>query len=262
MVRQAYKGIPIILGGLEASLRRLVHYDYIEDKIKQSALIDAKADLLVFGMAELAVEEIAKRLNAGQTIDKLTDIPGTAWRVMKNTPAPPNAIRLPSLEEQQGNKSAFMTAQNLYQQQANPTGLPVIQDQPGGTVVIMPPARPLTTEEIDKLYDLPFTRNWHPRYDLAGGIPALEPVRFSITAHRGCFGGCSFCSIYFHQGKFISSRSIDSILAEAETIKNHKQFRGTIHDIGGPSANMYGMKCSAKEPCAAQAACSHRYARI
>jgi uncharacterized radical SAM protein YgiQ len=247
--REAYKEVPIVLGGLEASLRRLVHYDYIEDKLKRSVLIDAKADLLVHGMGERAIAEIARRIAAGQGVRELTDIAGTAYRVLKDVPTPENAVKLASLSRLEAEPSLFMTAQHDYQLQAHPGGKPVIQEQDPGAVVVLPPADPLTTEEIDGLYSLPFMRAWHPKYDKLGGVPALEPVQFSITTHRGCFGGCSFCSIYFHQGKRICSRSQPSILAEAQTFRSHKLFRGTISDIGGPTANMYGMSCSQKASC-------------
>jgi uncharacterized radical SAM protein YgiQ len=247
--REAYKGVPIILGGLEASLRRLVHYDYIEDKLKRSVLINAKADMLVFGMAELAILEIAKRLSDGSSVADLVNIPGTAYRVVGNIRAPDNSVSLPSLSQQQADSSLVMSAQLQYQREAHPQGRPVVQEQYPGAIVVMPPARPLTTEEMDKLYDLPFTRCWHPGYDKKGGVPALESVQFSITTHRGCFGGCSFCSINFHQGKQITSRSIQSLLNEADAIRCHHQFRGTIVDVGGPTANMYGMQCSKKDQC-------------
>jgi uncharacterized radical SAM protein YgiQ len=247
--REAYKGIPIILGGLEASLRRLVHYDYIEDKLKRSVLIDAKADVLVFGMAELAILEIAKRLNAGGSESNLVNIPGTAYRIAGGIRLPDNAVPLPSLSGQQTDRNLVMSAQLQYQKHAHPQGQPVVQEQDPGTIVVMPPARPLTTAEMDQLYDLPFTRCWHPRYDKQGGVPALSPVQFSIVTHRGCFGGCSFCSISCHQGKQIISRSIQSLLNEAEVIGRHYQFRGTIVDLGGPTANMYGMQCSKKDTC-------------
>ena len=248
-VRQAYKGIPIILGGLEASLRRLAHYDYIEDQLKRSMLIDAKADLLIHGMGELQLAEIARRLAAGETIEKLTDIPGTCYPVNKGREIPPTAITLPSLTDQQTDKSLVMQAQLDYQHQAHPQGKPVVQDQGPVQIVAMPPARPLTTEEMDRLYDLPFARRAHPHYDSLGGIPALETVRFSLTTHRGCFGGCSFCSIYYHQGKHISNRSTESIRSEAQRCFKHSDFRGTISDIGGPTANMYGMSCDHSDSC-------------
>ncbi len=247
--RQAYKGVPIILGGLEASLRRLVHYDYIEDKLKRSVLIDAKADLLVFGMAELAILEIAKRLSTGGSISELVNIPGTAYRIAGDIRVPDNAISLPSLSRQQNDKDIVMSAQLQYQKQSHPGGQPVVQEQDPCTIVVMPPARSLTVAELDLLYDLPFTRCWHPSYGPLGGVPALKPVQFSITTHRGCFGGCSFCSISCHQGKQITSRSIQSLLDEAELMRRHPQFRGTIVDLGGPTANMYGMQCSKKDTC-------------
>ncbi len=271
-VREAYPQVPIILGGLEASLRRLVHYDYISDKMMRSVLVDAKADMLVFGMGELAVAEIARRLDGGEPIIAMAGIAGTAYKVMRDTLVPPDAVRLPSLAQQTENKALVMEAQEQYQRLASPDfglrisgcglgattevnpqlatgGRPVMQDQDPGAIVVMPPARPLTTAELDALYDLPFTRQWHPRYTSAGGIAALEPVEFSITTHRGCYGGCSFCSIYFHQGKEITSRSIESLLAEADRLNADPHFRGTISDLGGPTANMYGTNCTKEQGC-------------
>lgn len=247
--REAFKGIPILLGGLEASLRRLIHYDYIEDQLKRSILIEAKADLLVFGMAERQILAIARRLDKGQTAAQLTDIPGVGYRLLGGLEAPAGAVVLPGWEELRAEQGLFMEAHLAYQKQAHPAGRAVLQGQGVDTVVVNPPAEPLSTEEMDALYAMPFTRNWHPRYDRQGGIAALEPVRFSITSHRGCFGGCSFCSIYFHQGKSVSSRSVDSILREAETIAGHPAFKGTIQDVGGPTANMYGMKCGRGSSC-------------
>jgi len=247
--REAFKGIPVVIGGLESSIRRIVHYDYIEDKIKRSVLTDAKADLLVHSMGELAVKEIAERLGNGQAVTDLTDIPGTAYMADRGRAVPDGAVRLPSMSEQDADRSKVMEAQRNYQGHTHPYGRPVVQEQDPGTLVVMPPARELTTEEMDELYDLPFTRRAHPIYNKVGPIPALEPVSFSITTHRGCFGGCSFCSIYIHQGKQIASRSKESILAEAERLVRHKLFKGTISDIGGPSANMYGMTCDQAKGC-------------
>jgi uncharacterized radical SAM protein YgiQ len=247
--REAYNDVPIVLGGLEASLRRLVHYDYIEDRLKRSVLVDAKADLLVYGMAERAIAEIARRLNCGEAIDKFTDIPGTVYKVTSSTAVPDHAVSLPSLSQQQQDSGLVMAAQKQYEQQAQPNGRPVVQQQDPGTIVVTAPASPLTTEEMDIIYDLPFTRCWHWCYDKNGGVPALKPVQFSIMTHRGCFGGCSFCSIYLHQGKYITSRSIESLLAEADQLGFHRQFRGTVSDIGGPTANMYGMNCGKKQVC-------------
>jgi uncharacterized radical SAM protein YgiQ len=242
--REAFKNIPIILGGLEASLKRLVHFDYIEDQLKRSVLIDAKADLLVHGMGERAILEIAKRLDSGQSMRELTNIPGTAYPVFGGVKPPADAVQLPSLQQQKENPQLAMEAQRIYQQQTSEGAKPVIQQQDPGLIVVMPPAEILDEKTIDEIYALPFTRRCHFKYDKLGGVPALEPVQFSITTHRGCFGGCSFCSLYFHQGKQICSRSIGSILDEAQKLSTDKQFRGTISDIGGPTANMYGMNCT------------------
>ncbi len=247
--REAYKGIPIILGGLEASLRRLVHYDYIEDKLKRSVLADAKADLLVHGMGEQTILEIAHRLDAGQGIDDMTDIPGLAYRVVREVRVPEDAVQLPTREALEADPEQFMAFQLAYQNEASPAGRAVVQDQGPGLIVVNPPAMPMTQADLDRLYAQPFTRMWHPRYDKAGGVPALTPVQFSITTHRGCFGGCSFCAIYFHQGKQITSRSEQSVLGELDAVVKHPQFRGTIQDVGGPTANMYGMTCAAAATC-------------
>jgi uncharacterized radical SAM protein YgiQ len=271
--REAHPQVPIVLGGLEASLRRLVHYDYVSDKLMRSVLADAKADLLVHGMGELAIAEIARRLDRGEPVGRMTDIAGTAYMAARDKTVPAEAVCLPSLTEQTRNKDLVMTAQEQYQRLAVPDcglasrtpsnpqsairnpqftqlGRPVVQDQDPGTIVVMPPARSLTSAELDALYDLPFTRQGHPQYASAGGIAALEPVEFSITTHRGCYGGCSFCSIYFHQGKEITSRSVESLLAEADKLSRVPRFRGTISDIGGPTANMYGTTCAAEHACA------------
>jgi uncharacterized radical SAM protein YgiQ len=247
--RQAYKGVPIVLGGLEASLRRLTHYDYIADKIQRSVLADAKADLLVHGMGESAVLEIARRLDAGRALNDLHNIPGTAYRVIKGATVPDDAVDLPSREALEADNTKFMDFQLAYQKQATPSGRAVVQDQGPGQIVVNPPAAPLTEQELDTLYALPFTRTWHPKYDKLGGVPALKPVQFSLTTHRGCFGGCSFCAIYFHQGKQIASRSMGSIIGELDRIAKHPQFRGTVEDIGGPTANMYGMACAQAATC-------------
>lgn len=247
--REAFKNIPIILGGLEASLRRLVHYDFIEDKIKRSILIDAKADILIHGMGERAIAEITRRLDAGKTIADMPDIPGIAYRIVRDIPTPADGVRLPSLEQIEQDRSLFMAAQLTYQKHAHPGDKSIIQDQGAGVIVVNPPAQPLEADELDALYTLPFTRRCHPMYDSQGGVPAIKPVEFSITTHRGCFGGCNFCSIFFHQGKTIRSRSVESILDEADLLIHQRGFGGTITDIGGPTANMYGMTCTKTGPC-------------
>jgi uncharacterized radical SAM protein YgiQ len=247
--REAYPEVSIILGGLEASLRRLVHYDYIEDKLKRSVLVDAKADMLIYGMAEYSIAQVAKRLNEGQSIDEITDVPGTVYIAHKGKSVPENAVQLPSLAQQEENPFLFMDAYKKYEAQFHIAGKPIVQDNNPGKIVVLPPAESVSNETMDLLYDLQFSRNWHPSYDKQGGVPALTPVKFSITTHRGCFGGCSFCSIGCHQGKQISSRSIDSLLNEAEKIRSHSLFRGTIEDLGGPSANMYRMECENAQTC-------------
>ncbi|MEJ2647879.1 MAG: YgiQ family radical SAM protein [Sedimentisphaerales bacterium] len=248
--RQAYPDVPIILGGLEASLRRLVHYDYIEDKLKRSVLVDAKADLLIYGMAENAVAQVAKRLDEGQTIDKLTDIPGTAFVAQRGIKVPENAVTLPSLSQQREDASLFVDSYKKYEAQFHPNGSAIVQENDPGTLAVLPPGEPLSGDALDCLYDLPFSRCWHPDYNNHGGVPALTPIQFSITTHRGCFGGCSFCSIGSHQGKQITSRSIPSLLNEANVIRCHSLFHGTIEDVGGPSANMYRMECEHAQTCA------------
>jgi len=247
--RQAYKNIPIILGGLEASLRRLTHYDFIEDKLKRSVLIDAKADMLVYGMAERAIEQIAKGLDAGKTIDELAAIPGTVCRAVRNIRIPPDAVTLASREQMESDKGLFLRAHLEYVKQCRPGGKAVAQEQGPGMIIVNPPASLLSQAQLDLLYSLPFSRTYHPMYKARGGVPALAPVQYSITTHRGCFGGCNFCSIYFHQGKTIQSRSIQSILDECDAIAGAKGFTGTITDIGGPTANMYGMRCEKTAGC-------------
>jgi len=247
--REAWPGVPIVLGGLEASLRRLVHYDYVEDRLRRSVLVDAKADLLVHGMGERAVVSIAERLAAGQAVTDLVDVPGTAYVADRGRRVPGGAVALPGFEEQQRDSAEVMRAQVEYERQVRPGGSAVVQENAPGTLVVLPPAEPLSGEELDALYDLPFTRRAHPCYDAAGGVPALEPVQFSLVTHRGCFGGCAFCSLFVHQGKPISSRSSGSLVAEAERFKGHPDFRGAIPDLGGPTANMYGMGCPEMDTC-------------
>ena len=212
-------------------------------------LIDAKADLLIYGMAENAIAEVAKRLNEGQSIDELMNIPGTSFVVRRGIIVPENVVQLPSLTQQQENPELFMDAYKQYEKQFIPNGRPIVQQQDPGTIVVLPPSEPLSSEMLESIYDLDFSRRWHPSYDKHGGVQALTPIQFSITTHRGCFGGCSFCSIGCHQGKQIISRSIDSLINEAEKIRQHSLFRGTIEDIGGPSANMYRMQCSQAQTC-------------
>lgn len=238
-VKGAFKGLPTIIGGIEASLRRLAHYDYWSDKVRRSILIDSKADLLVFGMAETALLEIAQRLSHDEPLPSLTDIRGTSYSAKE---APTEAIVLPGYEDVIQSTDAYNLAFKQSSRQENPFSAKVMVQRHGARqVVINPPALPLSEVEMDNIYALPFTRRPHPMY--RDKIPAFEQICNSITSHRGCFGGCSFCAITHHQGKTIQSRSQQSILREVETLTKQKDFHGTISDVGGPTANMYGLKC-------------------
>lgn len=246
-LREAFPGIPVILGGVEASLRRLAHYDYWEDRVRRSLLIDSGADLLVYGMGEHALLRIARHLKAGREIQYLRDLPGTVWR---NGRRPEQALALPSFEAVSTDHQAFLEATLQIFSHLNPYNARQLAQAHGSQWVVQnPPAVPLTTAEMDAIYSLRFQRRAHPAYDAAGGIPALQPVQFSITTHRGCFGGCSFCALGQHQGRFIQSRSRESIVAEARELVRHPDFRGSIPDVGGPSANMYGLGGRDRERC-------------
>ena len=243
-VKGALKGVPVIIGGIEGSLRRLAHYDYWDNAVRRSILVNSKADLLVFGMGENPLLTIAARLAAGATLADLGDIPGTA-RVVSVKPEG-EAIELPAFETVAADRSAYGEAFRLAEAEANPwCGRPLLQQHGGRWVVVNPPALPLDEAALDGIYTLPFVRRPHPVY--TEKIPAFEQIRFSITAHRGCAGGCAFCAITAHQGKVIQSRSTASILAEVARLAGHPDFRGTLSDVGGPTANMYGLRCRRPE---------------
>lgn len=244
-IHEAYPHTPIVIGGIEASLRRFAHYDFQSDKVRQSLLADAPAHLLVFGMGELQTVEIAQRMKAGEKIGEIRDIPGTMWKLppkeWKTVPHEDKII-IPSYAEVSGNKQAFANAFAAIHDEQDPVrGKSIAQPHPKTVVIQNPPARPLSQEELDHVYELPFTRHPHPSYRKK--IPALESVQFSLTTHRGCFGSCSFCAITYHQGRMITSRSIDSLVREAKTLSQMKEFKGIILGVGGPTANMYGMNC-------------------
>jgi len=247
-IKGAFKGLPTIIGGIEASLRRLAHYDYWSDSVRRSVLVDAKADLLLFGMAETALCTLAKRLAAGETISAIHDLPGTAYLTSS---APDGAIALPAFEEVVTDRAAYGRAFRLAAEQTNPfSGKSLVQAHGSRQLVINPPAWPLDEAALDRIYDLPYCRRPHPSYEST--IPAFEQIRNSITSHRGCCGGCAFCAITHHQGKLIQSRSVASIKAEVDRMAAEPGFRGTLSDVGGPTANMYGMGCSnpqAEEVC-------------
>ena len=249
-IREACPGAFIVLGGIEASLRRLAHYDYWENKVRRSVLLDAKADLLVYGMGERQIIEIARRLDSGQRINDIRDVPGTAYaRSARGWQPGGNDLTIPSFEQCAADPQMFAEAfKTIYDEQDAFGGRTIVQPhgddpQTARLVVQNPPAPPLATGELDRLHELPFQRRWHPMYDDAGGVPALETVRFSIQSHRGCYGDCSFCALTFHQGRVIQSRSRQSILREIATLATLPEWRGVISDIGGPTANMYMTGC-------------------
>lgn len=234
-VRSIFKNTPVILGGVEASMRRLPHYDFWSDKLRNSILFDSRADILVYGMGERTISIIAERLARGESINDLTKIPGTVVIGKKIE----KAVTLPEFSANI-TKQEFIEMSNIFWEESRENIL--IQKFGEGYLIHNPPGKPLSTEELDKVFDLAFTRQPHPSY-MAQKIPAHIQIKDSVTAHRGCFGGCHFCAIGSHQGKTIRSRSINSIVKEIKRISADRNFKGTISDIGGPSANMYGMSC-------------------
>lgn len=247
LLRQAFPGLPLIIGGIEASLRRFAHYDYWDDRIRSSILLDSGADLLVYGMGEMPVLEVARRLSRSGRKTDLRFIPGTVFAGSESDlPGKEKTIALPSRQEIQSNPEKLVDAAKLTVAHSNPYSKDYIAQEDGNRLVIsVHPQRPLKTKQLDAIYDLPFTRRAHFSYKLP--IPALETVRFSITVHRGCYGGCTFCALGLHQGKAIQSRSIQSITREIERLSTLKGFRGIITDLGGPTANMYGTGCTEPE---------------
>lgn len=242
-IREAFKGIPIIIGGIEASLRRFAHYDYWSDKVRKSMLIDSTADLLIYGMSEKQIVEVADRLNEGKDIKSITDVPGTCY-VTESLQGMENYIEIPSYKEVCKDKIKYAEAFKMQYDEQDPIrGNTVVQKHTNGYLVQNKPEMPLTREELDKVYALPYEKNYHPIYEEAGGIPAIEEVKFSIVSSRGCFGSCAFCAITFHQGRIVQSRSEASIVEEAKDITEFKDFKGYIHDVGGPTANFRHPAC-------------------
>ena len=242
-VRELWKDVPLIIGGIEASLRRLVHYDYWSNSVRRSLLADSRADLLVFGMGELASGEIADALADGVPVSEIRNVNGTCWKTHDPQHAA-DAVSLPSFEEASADKRKFAEAFRLYYlEQDAIRGRRLVQDQGAWLVVQNRPARPLTTKEMDEVYSLPYARAWHPDYDAAGGVPAFDEVRFSITSHRGCYGECGFCALSSHQGRIIQRRSDESMVAEARRFTKMKDFKGYISDVGGPTANFLEPAC-------------------
>jgi len=244
-LRQAFPGVPIVLGGIEASLRRFAHYDFWSDRIRGPLLLDAKADLLVYGMAEAPLREVVAALREGKTLAGIRHVPGTAYALgASEVPDgfPAHGYELPPLEEVRENHASFSRMTRTIFQNLNPfCASPLIQRAGGRAVVVNPPAQPLATADLDAIYEAPFTRLAHPSY--AEPVPALETVRDSVVICRGCFGGCAFCSLSLHQGAVVQSRSPASVALELDRLSARPDWKGVVSDLGGPTANMYAMGC-------------------
>lgn len=263
IVKRLFPDVPVVIGGLEASLRRFAHYDYWDDSVRPSILLDSKADLLIYGMGENQSIQIAERLASGEKIDTMHDIKGTVYSVdVRETPYV--GVECPSFENVSSSKKEYAKAARVQQDEQDHIRGKVIKQKHGKKMVVQnQPMPPLTTPELDWVYSLPYARAYHPMYESMGGVPGIQEVEFSITHNRGCFGACNFCSIQFHQGRYITTRSKKSIIAEAEKLTHLPNFKGYIHDIGGPTANFRrtscdfqlehglckGKKCLAPKPC-------------
>jgi len=242
-IREVWKNVPLIIGGIEASLRRFAHYDYWSNSVRRSILIDSRADLLIYGMGEKQIKEIADQLNQGIAVADIRNVQGTCYKT-DSIEHLWDYIEAPSYDAVMGDKKAFTKAFNIQYQEQDPIrGKTIVQNHGEFSVVQNPPAMPLTTLEMDEIYDLPYQRTYHPTYEKAGGVPAIQEVQFSLVSHRGCFGECAFCAIVSHQGRMIQSRSPESIIDEAKKIIKMPDFKGYIHDVGGPTANFRIRSC-------------------
>lgn len=246
-VREAYKDVPIIIGGIEASLRRFAHYDYWDDKVRRSILLDSSADLLIYGMGEKTVVQVANLLKYGMNISKVNSVKGTVYKT-KDISQLSDYIEVPSFENVSSIKSQYAEAFKLESMEQDPiNGKTLVQKHGEVYIVQNSPQDWLTENEMDQVYSLPYARTYHPIYEKQGGIPAIKEVEFSITSHRGCFGGCSFCALTLHQGRTIQNRSEESIIEEAKLLTTMPDFKGYIHDIGGPTANFRHKACKLQE---------------
>ncbi len=249
LIRRTYKDVPIIIGGIEASLRRMAHYDYWSDKLKHSILVDSSADILSYGMGEHSMLEIAEALDSGIDVKDITYVRGTCYRTKDISGVPEDSIVLPDYDSL--SKDRLEYARSFYTQYINtdPYSAKTLVESYGnrGYVVQNPPAYPLTQMEMDDVYDLSYMNNYHPIYEEAGGIPAISEIKFSLTSNRGCFGGCSFCALTFHQGRIIQTRSHESLIKEAERMTHDPDFKGYIHDVGGPTANFRHKSCAKQD---------------
>lgn len=256
LIRKSYRDVPIIIGGIEASLRRMAHYDYWSDSFKRSILLDSQADLISYGMGEKSMVEIADALASGIAVRDITFVNGTVYKT-KDVSGIYQGISLPSYEEMKADKKryaeSFMTQ---YENTDSCTGRSLIEPYPNGIFVVQnPPQPPLTTEEMDHIYALPYMRTYHPSYEEKGGVPAIAEIKYSLISNRGCFGGCSFCALTFHQGRTIQVRSHESIMEEAQLLTQEPDFKGYIHDVGGPTANFRHPSC---EKQLTKGVCKHR----
>ncbi len=244
LIRRTYKNIPIIIGGIEASLRRMAHYDYWSNKFKRSILLDAQADLISYGMGEKSIVEIADALNSGIAVKDITFIPGTVYK-SKSIEHIYDGRVLPDYDTMKETPAKYAESFAIQYESTDPfTGKTLIEGYPNGVYVVQnPPQPPLTTEEMDEVYALPYMRTYHPMYEEKGGVPAIAEIKFSLISNRGCFGGCSFCALTFHQGRIIQTRSHESIIDEAKLLIEDKDFKGYIHDVGGPTANFRHPSC-------------------
>lgn len=244
LIRKSYRDIPVILGGIEASLRRMAHYDYWTDSFKRSVLLDSQADLISYGMGERSIVEIADALDSKIAVRDITFLPGTVYKT-KDISGIYEGIVLPSYEEMKEQKELYAKSFGIqYRNTDACTGKPLIEPYPNHNYVVQnPPCAPLTTEEMDAVYDLPYMRTYHPSYEEKGGVPAISEIKFSLISNRGCFGGCSFCALTFHQGRTVQVRSHESILKEAGLLTKDPDFKGYIHDVGGPTANFRQPSC-------------------
>ena len=264
-LRELYPEVPIIIGGIEASLRRFAHYDYWSDEVRRSILVDSMADLLVYGMGERALLEIAADLHQGVAVENIQDVAGTCFRV-RGFDYVYDYLKLPSFAAVRAEKRAFAEAfRTAYLEQDPIRGRRLAQQNDEWCVVQNPPAKPLTEAEMDEVYDLPYQRTYHPIYEKAGGVPAIKEVQFSLVSQRGCFGGCNFCAIISHEGRIIQRRSHASILREARLLTQLPGFKGYIHDVGGPTADFRRTSCDAQlvrgtcrgKPCLSPEPCAH-----
>ena len=244
LIKRTYKNVPIIIGGIEASLRRMAHYDYWSDRMKKSILIDSGADLLSYGMGEHAMVEIADALNSGLDVKDITFVAGTVYKT-REIDNVYEGIELPTFNEVQEDKLNYAKSFQIQYQNTDPfTAKPLIECYGEKRYIVQnPPAKPLTMQEMDDVYELPYMRTYHPSYEQGGGVPAISEIKFSLTSNRGCFGGCSFCALTFHQGRILQCRSHESLINEAELMTKDPEFKGYIHDVGGPTANFRAPSC-------------------